>query len=526
MTCFHKLTDREIDIPLLANRIICEAFNRADWCAELEDGKMMGLLIVSRCDGNGVVEKGYLKAYSGQICGRSDWEGYVPAIFDYLQEDGYFKKEEAKISKINDEIDEIECGETFINLKNQLSLLVEERSAEIEEMKIAIQKSKVERDHRRLLCPNDDTLAAQCVMESQFQNAELRRMKKSFHSERQTLETAIDDYRHRIEQMKSQRHRMSDELQRWLFEHFIVRNHCGEERSVNAIFVDSTGQLPPSGTGECCAPKLLDYAFRHDMRPIELAEFWVGRSPSGKMRRQGYFYEPCRAKCQPLLRWMWGDEISIFGHEKRAFETDITTLYEDDYLIAVNKPAGMLSVRGLEADKSLEELLQSKLLSNSFLRLVHRLDMDTSGVVVAAKSMEVYKKMQQMFASREVKKEYEAIVEGIIPDEMGEISLPLRADIDDRPRQIVDYNHGSKALTRYERVEEMPSATRIRLYPLTGRTHQLRVHCAHFDGLNAPIRGDRLYGTDCDRLYLHARKIEFLHPITGENTEIRCETPF
>jgi len=317
----------------------------------------------------------------------------------------------------------------------------------------------------------------------------------------------------------------SRRLQRLLFANYQFVNGRGETKNLLEIFKDEkvvspddwfSGQkssvLPPSGAGECCAPKLLQYALTHGLKPLSLAEFWVGAPSKTEIRQEGAFYAPCSGKCAPILKHVLqgitvSDERLVVSGQKPEI------LFEDDYLMVVNKPAGLLSVPGKNEEPSVESLLHAK--------PVHRLDQDTSGLLVLAKSPEVYKELQAYFQRRDILKRYEAVC--VMNERVkelkseGEIPLPLLPNPYDRPRQMVDREHGKVALTKYVIRERRDDGTvLVDFYPLTGRTHQLRVHAAHPEGLNAPIVGDRLYGTAGERLMLHAAEIGFIHPITKE----------
>jgi len=336
----------------------------------------------------------------------------------------------------------------------------------------------------------------------------------------------------------------SRRLQQILFSNYILFNGRGQKKDLLEIFKEEkpiipaedwfsrkalnnkvaqgSTVLPPSGTGECCAPKLLQYAFTHHLEPIGLAEFWIGASPRNEIRQEGVFYPPCSGRCVPILRYMLeGIEVEPEPEKIHAEELcrKIEIMYEDLYLIVVNKPAGLLSVPGKSGDISLAQYLAQNG-NYEYLQPVHRLDQDTSGILVLAKTPEVYKTLQAYFQRRDILKRYEAL---IIPGnallkEEGIINLPLLPNPYDRPRQMVDEAHGKPAITRYIIREHRPNGTIfVDLYPQTGRTHQLRVHSAHILGLNAPIIGDRLYGgCSADRLMLHAAEITFMHPVTQE----------
>ena len=311
----------------------------------------------------------------------------------------------------------------------------------------------------------------------------------------------------------------SAELQAWLFEQYRVSNARGETLSIREVFA-RRGLVPPGGTGDCAAPKLLQYAYDHKLTPIAMGEFWYGASPASEVREQGRFYPSCTGKCGPLLSFMLeGLEVEPNPLD-REFTTDAEPriLYEDaDILVAV-KPAGMLSVPGRTRAISLLEWLRARY---GEVHSCHRLDMDTSGVMVFARSLPAKAELERQFAGREVVKTYRArLVASDRPfghARKGTIALPLSLDYYDRPRQIVDREHGKLAVTEYEVLEQLPDGQiDVRFVPKTGRSHQIRVSAAHADGLGRPIKGDRLYGSpDGGRLFLHAESLSFRHPVTG-----------
>ena len=326
---------------------------------------------------------------------------------------------------------------------------------------------------------------------------------------------------------------MSQDLQLWLFRQYKMLNARGEEKDLVDIWQDYHSSpriqkkypLPPGGTGDCCAPKLLQYAYQHHLKPVCMAEFWWGKSPKSEIRHHGQFYPACRGKCKPILTWMLQGLDVDPNPEKAAFShLDIEIVYEDEMMAVINKPSGLLSVPGKEEDYSVATIAQERW---SGSMVVHRIDMGTSGLIVVAKTKEAYVALQEQFVKRTVKKRYIAIVDGIVEKKNGRIDLPLTFDPMNRPRQIVDYRKGKSAVTEYEVLETIGSKTLIALYPHTGRTHQLRMHCAHQDGLGCPILGDELYGQKTERLYLHCDYLELIHPRTGEkmsfNLEKTCE---
>ena len=332
-----------------------------------------------------------------------------------------------------------------------------------------------------------------------------------------------------IEALKEERKQRSIALQQWIFEQFRLRNARGEEQDIYSIFTQTAHRNPPAGTGECAAPKLLQYAYLNNLQPLAMAEFWWGDSPKGEIRRHGHYYPACRHKCEPILNFML-QGLEVEPNPLLTSNTDATqleTVYEDDYLLVVNKPAGMLSVPGKTGQASVLTLLQERYPDATGPILVHRLDMATSGLLLAAKDKDTHALLQKQFEGRTVKKRYIALLEGIPQAEpKGFIRLPLRPDFDNRPLQMVCYEYGKPAVTRYEIMDTENNYTRMAFYPETGRTHQLRVHAAHPEGLNCPIVGDPLYGQPADRLYLHAERLEFRHPVTGQRLQIQKEAPF
>ena len=329
--------------------------------------------------------------------------------------------------------------------------------------------------------------------------------------------------------------KMSQDLQLWLFHQYQLLNARGETKDLVDIWQDYYDRpklrkkfpLPPGGTGDCCAPKLLQYAYQQHLKPVCMAEFWWGQSTKEELRQHGNFYPACRGKCKPILTWMMEGLDVDDNPEMQGFpHLEVKTIYEDDNLLVVDKPSGMLSTPGRVEEYSVETVMRQRYPDAI---IAHRLDMWTSGLLIVAKSLEVYHSLQEQFVKHQVKKRYVAVLESLeildrldVLEKKGRISLPLRPDPMNRPRQIVDYEHGKRAITDYEFLNE----NTVALYPQTGRTHQLRIHCAHPEGLGRPIKGDELYGTKADRLYLHAEQIWFRHPVTGEEMHLVSPIPF
>lgn len=477
-----------------------------EWKEEIEQGKMFGVLVVS--DANGDI--GYLAAYSGQLCGRNDLPGFVPAVYDLLQPDGYFKTHETEITAINKEIERIENDTELTAWRQRLNEINLTASEDIEGYKAKMAEAKTRRDKARADgCADNKAL----TKESQYMKAELHRKKKAHAEQISECERHIIIYEQRIADLRQQRRQMSDALQHWIFSMFKMRNALGEEKDLNDIFSEyrqTTGSgsaTPPSGSGECCAPKLLQYAYINGYKPLCMAEFWYGMSPKAEIRHHLHYYPSCQSKCKPILSFMLRgldvdpDPLATAGTTCSKPEV----IYDDDYICVINKPSGMLSVPGTTAQPAATDIMD--------MLPVHRLDMDTSGLLMLAKTEEAQRIFRSMFERRQIKKRYTALLSRTIDSDEGEISLPLSPDINDRPRQKVDHSDGKEALTHYKVISRSGEKTLVHLYPHTGRTHQLRVHCAHRDGLDAPIIGDRLYGKSADRLHLHADTLEFYHPI-------------
>ena len=519
---------------------------REDWREEIDKGKMFGVLIVENAQpASGAPEIGYLAAYSGQIGGRSDWDDFVPAVFDYLQPDGYFKTHEAEISGINQSIRKLEANTHMKEAKGLILQLQEERKHTIAAYQEKIKKAKAKRDARREAGSLNPEEEAEMVKESQFMKAELRRLKKSL-SEKTSLETEYEAYQADILSLKQLRKTLSDALQQWLFSQFRMQNHEGESKDLLEIFRDAAlrdypqatiatsriaalKMVPPAGSGECCEPKLLQYAYSLGYKPLQMAMFWWGESPKEEIRHHLHFYPACNGKCKPILQWMLPTSTFEPAAVDLSLYNKVETLYEDREIAVIHKPEGLLSVPGKDAAQpSVHALMRSKYPEATGPLIVHRLDMSTSGVMMIAKTEFAYHRLQKAFLNHQIQKKYVAIISGKVIPEKGIISLPLMPDYLDRPRQIVDHELGKEAITEYEVLEPVDdSHLRIALYPKTGRTHQLRVHCAHQEGLNAPILGDPLYGNEkAARLHLHAEEITFEHPLTGKKMTITRKADF
>lgn len=486
-----------------------EIARHARWAAELNEGKMFGVLTCERQDGT----IGFLASFSGAIGGGQQAQWFVPPVLDYGDEEGVFKREEAAISEINREIENRaqDCPRRDAAALGEMEA---RHSAELSQWRDTMAANKMARRREREEHPDR---AAELERQSQFEKAELKRLRKRFANEEAVLRRRIEEHEKAIQELRRERRRRSGILQRWLFSR--MKLHCADGKLVSVwdIFQAAGRGVPPSGTGECAAPKLLNYAFANGMSPISMAEFWIGKSPKGEIRLAGQFYPACQTKCGPLLkRMLQGMNVAHNPLQQTAAgDWGVRIVAEDEWLLVADKPAGLMTVSDDERQDTLMRRIVAIRPGIEPPGYTHRLDMATSGIVVIAKDKATHKAMQQLFATRQVDKTYVAVVDGV-PDKMsGTISLPLIPNIDDRPRQMVDFVRGKEAITNYEVVETLDGRSRLVLHPSTGRTHQLRIHAANPMGLGCPIVGDNLYGTMGRRLLLHSAKIGFVHPRTG-----------
>ena len=547
-------------------------------------GKMYGVLVVEAPGGC----LAFLAAHSGLLGGRNDWPFFVPPVFDAQQPDGHFKTKEREISGMNRRIAELMQRPQLFEARQRLEQVRQQTGRVIAREREEVKARKARRDTMRREQPQmDDATKAMLIRESQHDKAQLRRLMKSCEASVAEHQEALDILESEIEALKRERREGSDALQRWLFDQYVMLNAKGMRRTLIDIFARFNGTLPPAGAGDCCAPKLLQFAYAHKLRPVSLAEFWLGAPPPTEVRRHLQFYPPCRSKCYPILQFMLqgldaplpgaeevyplreegggttndekgslDDKASIDTNEahadKASFDDNgfldaqghiykkcgasLHIIYEDEQMAVVSKPSGMLSVPGKSCRLSVESIVREHYgIAADVPVIVHRLDMDTSGLLLIARTREAHKALQQQFLDHTVSKSYLALLEGVPHEGLtgehvvwhsshtGTITLPLRPDLDDRPRQLVDFVHGKPAVTRFHLLKVIDGHQLIALTPVTGRTHQLRMHCAHHLGLNCPILGDPLYGNAIEpsaniaqRLYLHAEQITFRHPSSGK----------
>lgn len=493
------------------------------WKEELDKGKMFGVLIVRTSNG----QTGYLAAFSGNLCGSNSHSFFVPPVYDLLKPDGFFKIEEEQISAINHQIGQLQNCDRYLELQQKMERETVSSQQALSEARKVLKAAKEKREQRRLHRPNENEQAAM-IRESQYQKAEFKRLERYWKEQISEIKTEMESFSSRIEALKAERRNRSAALQQKLFQQFNFLNAKGETKNLCAIFEETVQKTPPAGAGECAAPKLLQYAYLSGLSPIAMAEFWWGESPKTEIRHHGYYYPSCRGKCEPILRHMLqGLNVEPAPSERYSLSQNMPEiLFEDQWLLVLHKPEGVLSVPGKSEEQSIYSLLRARYPEATGPLVVHRLDMATSGLLLAAKTQEVHRHLQAQFENRSIKKRYIALLDGILSEEEGVIDLPICSDYLDRPRQMVNEELGKTAITRYRVMDRKNGQTRIAFFPLTGRTHQLRVHAAHPLGLNCPIVGDELYGRKAERLYLHAEYLEFIHPVSGQRMVIEKKAEF
>ena len=493
-------------------------------------GKMFGVMVVKNKEG----QLGFLSAFSGKLANSNHHKGFVPPVFDMLREGSFFRKEEVEINALTKRIELLEANPEIEKARH---FLIEEKALMHERLEAQREKARLAKKERKLWRKEAEQTLEGSALDERLGNIKHESLCFKFYMKdllhywnlRITMaEKRLGRYTNEIEALKEQRRAHSADLQGRLFEQYSFLNANGDWKSLGAIFKKTIFEIPPAGAGECAAPKLLHYAYKHGYEPICMAEFWWGQSPKSEIRKHKNYYPACRGKCEPILGHMLvGLEVDENPMLKNpALGKQIQIEYEDEYMLVINKPADFLSVPGKNIQDSVQQRMKRKYQEATGPMVVHRLDMATSGLMLIAKSREIHKALQAQFIDRSIKKRYEALLDGLIEGEKGRIELPLRVDMEDRPRQLVCHEHGKAARTIWEVIERREGKTKVYFYPITGRTHQLRVHASHAEGLNTAIVGDDLYGTKANRLHLHAAFIQFEHPVSGKTMRIKADAPF
>jgi len=512
-------------------------------------GKMFGVLIVENKQG----EIGYLTAFSGKLINNAPLHEtaikFVPQIFDIDDQEDFFYEENLIINQLNAQVDNLQVNPQLEQYQQKITSMIDQQNKQLDHHRSQMSVNKQVRKTKRSEARNnliDDELAQvlkQLAKESVYDKNQRRDLKQYWADLIDQVQQKLTVLTDEISLIKSQRKRLSIKLQKKLFKQYRLLNSAGIEKDVIELFQNSPHQIPPAGTGDCAAPKLLQYAFQHNVKPLAIAEFWWGQPPKSEIRQHKKFYAACSGKCQPILTHMLEgmaiDDNPLLVNPAQGKELEI--VYQDNHIVVVNKPSEFLSVPGKNiADSVYLRIKQQFPLAVGSL-IVHRLDMSTSGIMVLALTKRAQKKLQQQFINRTIKKRYVALLEkkleGKIEEKTeGDINLPLRGDFDDRPRQLVCFEHGKHAKTQWQIIGVVDGKTKLYLYPETGRTHQLRVHCAHYQGLNIPILGDDLYGNNrfdshsqkgkTQRLHLHAQKLTLSHPVTKEIMTFEVDADF
>ena len=538
---------------LAAEELQQQLQNHKSLQCELEQtGKMFGVLLAENPHG----EIGYLSAFSGKLNSHENSHqktlNFVPPVFDIDAQTDFFHEESGVINRLNSELDKLLANPLLGEYQNAIELELKQQDEELEQHrnKMAFNRKvrKEQRSHVRDSLEGDDLAQRlkQLAQESIEDKNQLRDLKKYWHDLISQVQQKLNILTVEIERVKKRRKQLSTKLQKKLFKQYRMLNSAGVEKDLIELFQNAPYPMPPAGTGDCAAPKLLQYAFKQNLKPLAMAEFWWGQSPKSEIRQHKNFYGACSGKCQPILVHMLDgmviDDNPLLVNPAEGKTLEI--IYQDDDIVVVNKPGEFLSVPGKNIEDSVYSRIKKQFPQATGSYIVHRLDMSTSGVMVLALTERAQKNIQQQFVNRTIKKRYVAILEGEVAGDIekglmkvqGEITLPLRGDFEDRPKQLVCFEHGKKSKTQWEVIETVDGKSKLYLYPETGRTHQLRVHCAHPKGLNIPILGDDLYGHNNysdntknkkpQRLHLHAQMLTLSHPVTKEIMTFKQEPEF
>ena len=524
-----KIAAKELQEYLEKQTEFKHEFGIKDSTAKNALGKMFGVLVVKNTDG----DLGYLASFSGKLADESLPNKFVPPIFNMRTQGSFYEQGEKEIEKIGGKIQQLKKDKNYLLNKKLLKKHTEYVKKDLAIQRKKMRTSKHLRKHQkkearlRLDDKSFEVFTKKLIQESFNEQFFYRELQEYYEDKIKKIKKSLLLFENTIEEHIRNRKKISKTIQNTLFEKYQFLNQQKEQKGLLDIF-DNASARPPAGSGDCCAPKLLQYAFQHRLIPVVMAEFWWGISPNSAIRKHKNFYPSCQSRCKPILRHMLEgvqmDENLLLKNLSESVALKI--VFEDDDLIIVNKPPEFLSVPGKEIKDSVYTRIKQKYPSVTGPIIVHRLDMSTSGILVLTKTKEANKILQQQFIKRTVKKKYVALLSGKVSEKKGTITLPLRLDLDDRPRQLVDFKNGKTAKTNWTIISENNTHTRIHFYPVTGRTHQLRVHAAHKDGLNLPIIGDDLYGTKQDRLYLHAEFIEFIHPTSKNKINFTVPSDF
>ncbi len=503
-----------------------------------QQGRMYGVLVVKNPRG----ELGYLAAISGQelsidthVLTDNLSLNLVPSVCKSNIKGEFERRQQAEINTINQLIAQLQAAPQRIKLHSLLEKETGRSKQQIQNLQRVMRHNKSARKQKRAWLSNSGLPAEEIkqisislARESVTDKKALLALKESCNKKLTELHNDLLILTDEINALKKSRKRLSTKLQKHLFKQYQLLNSQGEAKDLIELFKETIQQKPPAGAGDCAAPKLLQHAFKNKLQPVCMAEFWWGAQPKSEIRKHKHFYPACQGKCQPILAHMLSgmaiDDNPLLKNPAAGKKLDI--VFQDEHVIVVNKPANLLSVPGKSITDSVYTRIKAMFPLASGSLIIHRLDMATSGLLMLALNKRAHKNLQLQFINKEVSKRYVAIISGKLTKKEGTICLPLRGDFNDRPRQLVCYEHGKHAETTWKIIEEIKGKTKLFLYPITGRTHQLRMHCAHPKGLNMPIVGDDLYGTSDSRLYLHAQQLSFIHPISKQRLTFSVKENF
>lgn len=490
-------------------------------------GHMFGVLLVQNQQG----EMGYLSAFSEKIANQTHLPHFVPPVFDDRNIDPAIKAQQALIDEVIIKITAIESKPSYIQLQHQYQVAQDHAELASESFRLQMIEQRKQRKLQRKAAEqsNDSEFMTQefhrLARESAFDKHQQKAIRQQWTQTLSEISDKLQADTATLTLLKAEYETLTALLQQHRYAQYQFLNQDGKTKDLNALFRDQT---PPQGAGDCAAVKLLQYAFKQHLTPLAMAKFWWGASPAAQIRKHKYFYEACKNKCEPILQHMLAgldiDANPLLQNPAEGKELEI--VYQDDAMVVINKPAEFLSVPGKTITDSVYSRMQTMFPNSNSPLIVHRLDMATSGLIVIALTKDTHKALQQQFINRTAEKRYVALLDGIVEQDCGEINLPMRVDLDDRPRQLVCYEYGKPALTKWQVLERKDGKTKVYYYPKTGRTHQLRIHSAHKNGMNMPIVGDDLYGQKANRLHLHAQYLGLTHPVTGEPMIFEVDADF
>lgn len=490
-------------------------------------GHMFGVLLVQNQQG----EIGYLSAFSEKIANQTHLPHFVPPVFDDRNIDPAIKAQQVLIDEVTTKITAIESKPSYIQLQQQYQVAQDHAELASESFRLQMIEQRKQRKLQRVTAEksNDSEFMTQefhrLARESAFDKHQQKAIRQQWTQTLSEISDKLQADTATLTLLKAEYETLTALLQQHRYAQYQFLNQDGKIKDLNALFRDQT---PPQGAGDCAAVKLLQYAFKQHLTPLAMAKFWWGASPAAQIRKHKYFYEACKNKCEPILQHMLAgldiDANPLLQNPAEGKELEI--VYQDDAMVVINKPAEFLSVPGKTITDSVYSRMQTMFPNSNSPLIVHRLDMATSGLIVIALTKDTHKALQQQFINRTAEKRYVALLDGIVEQDCGEINLPMRVDLDDRPRQLVCYEYGKPALTKWQVLERKDGKTKVYYYPKTGRTHQLRIHSAHKNGMNMPIVGDDLYGQKANRLHLHAQYLGLTHPVTGEPMIFEVDADF